>query len=363
MKYKISEIFDLSQKTNNSSFTKEFVEKHKGTIPVYSASKEENIAGYGFIQDNIEGVKYFENCLTFNFDGAVGNIFYRQGKFSLSEKVIPLIPNEKFKICNLIYLKYAVENEIKNNGFCYTDKAGKTKIADILVYIPTLENEDFDLVKQEQMVNKFVFLDEVKKKIEEYKLQIDSIKLIIQEQNKTSDIKLSQLFTIKKGDSKYTKEYINKNKGNYPVYSSQTTSEGIIGSINTYDYDCKCITWTTDGTYVGTTFLRKGKFSMTTHCGGLLLKEEYKNTISLEYVNYLLNNTLSFYKVGEGSNKRLGATLIKDITIKIPVLDNGEFDIKKQIEIAEKYRKIEEIKANIKNELDKISNVKIDFGI
>jgi len=177
------------------------------------------------------------------------------------------------------------------------------------------------------------------------------------------DIKLSQLFTIKKGDSKYTKEYINQNKGDYPVYSSQTTNDGVIGSINSYDYDCKCITWTTDGTYVGTTFLRNGKFSMTTHCGGLLLKEEYKSTISLEYVNYLLNNTLSFYKVGEGSNKRLGATLIRDITIKIPVFDNGEFDIKKQIEIAEKYRKIEEIKTNIKNELDKISNVKIDFGI
>ena len=31
--------------------------------------------------------------------------------------------------------------------------------------------------------------------------------------------------------------------------------------------------------------------------------------------------------------------------------------------MTEKYRKIEEIKANIKNELDKISNVKIDFGI
>ena len=30
MKYKISEIFDLSQKTNNSSFTKEFVEKQRG---------------------------------------------------------------------------------------------------------------------------------------------------------------------------------------------------------------------------------------------------------------------------------------------------------------------------------------------
>ena len=39
-----------------------------------------------------------------------------------------------------------------------------------------------------------------------------------------------------------------------------------------------------DGTYVGTTFLRNGKFSMTTHCGGLLLKEEYKSTISHNFI-------------------------------------------------------------------------------
>ena len=88
------------------------------------------------------------------------------------------------------------------------------------------------------------------------------------------------------------------------------------------------------------------------------------NKIFLWYMSIILiNNVLPFYAVGTNEYKRLGVEIIKDITIKIPVLDNGEFDIKKQIEIAEKYRKIEEIKANIKNELDKISNVKIDFGI
>ena len=235
----------------------------------------------------------------------------------------------------------------------------------LLTKIGLREKVELGIVEEEKPVNLTDFNGYLQSATDNFNNNQELINEINEENIITNyiDIKLSQLFTIKKGDSKYTKEYINKNKGNYPVYSSQTTNEGIIGSINTYDYDCKCITWTTDGTYVGTTFLREGKFSMTTHCGGLMLKEEYKSTISLEYVNYLLNNTLSFYKVGEGSNKRLGATLIRDITIKIPVLDNGELDIKKQIEIAEKYRKIEEIKANIKNELDKISNVKIDFGI
>jgi hypothetical protein len=43
----ISNIFDLEQTTNKSYFTKEFVNKNKGSIPVYSASKNPNIISYG----------------------------------------------------------------------------------------------------------------------------------------------------------------------------------------------------------------------------------------------------------------------------------------------------------------------------
>jgi hypothetical protein len=102
---------------------------------------------------------------------------------------------------------------------------------------------------------------------------------------------------------------------------------------------------------------------MTTHCGGLFLKPEYKGKISLEYLYSILNNTLPLYKEGEGSNKRLGAKRIAEIRIKIPVTATGEFDLQKQKELAEKYRKIEEIKKNIKAELEKIENIKVDISI
>ena len=101
-----------------SKFTKTFIDKNKGTIPVYSASKFPENVDYGYVKDNLKGVKYFENSLTWNIDGSIGKVYYRQGKFSLSEKVIPLIIQEELKKnLDLIYLKYAIEMEFSKHYF------------------------------------------------------------------------------------------------------------------------------------------------------------------------------------------------------------------------------------------------------
>ena len=42
----------------------------------------------------------------------------------------------------------------------------------------------------------------------------------------------------------------------FPVYSSQTTNQGIFGFLNTYDFDGEYVTWTTDGANAGTVFYR-----------------------------------------------------------------------------------------------------------
>ena len=116
-------------------------------------------------------------------------------------------------------------------------------------------------------------------------------------------IPLKQIFTTEKGKSKYTKRYFLDNSGKYPVFSSQTTGGGIIGYINSYDYDKECLTWTTDGIHAGTVFYRNGKFSMTTHCGALFLRKGVKD-VDLNYVAYALSLVLKDYAVGEG-NKRV----------------------------------------------------------
>lgn len=55
----------------------------------------------------------------------------------------------------------------------------------------------------------------------------------------------------------------------YPVYSSQTSNNGIMGYLDDYMFDGEYITWTTDGANAGTVFYRKGKFNCTNVCGTL----------------------------------------------------------------------------------------------
>ena len=75
--------------------------------------------------------------------------------------------------------------------------------------------------------------------------------------------------------------------------------------------------------------------------------------------------------IGEGSsggalalgvgNKRVTSTVIKDVTVKIPVSKDGEFDIVKQREMAEEILNITNIINKIKNELESVTNINLKF--
>ena len=74
---------------------------------------------------------------------------------------------------------------------------------------------------------------------------------------------------------------IGTNSGNYPVYSSQTENEGIMGYLNTYDFEGEYVTWTTDGANAGTVFYRKGKFNCTNVCWHNSTKELGFNRVEI----------------------------------------------------------------------------------
>ncbi|MDW2974681.1 MAG: restriction endonuclease subunit S [Alphaproteobacteria bacterium] len=81
--------------------------------------------------------------------------------------------------------------------------------------------------------------------------------------------KLKTNFTYEKGKNAalYTKEYVGLHKGNYPVYSGQTENNGIMGTIDTFDYDLdECVFSTTVGAKVMTPMYLSGKFSLSQNC-------------------------------------------------------------------------------------------------
>ena len=198
--------------------------------------------------------------------------------------------------------------------------------------------------------------------INEIEISNEKIKKIEEEISKVNFVekKVTDILDIYLGEAKYTKEYINDNKGLFPVYSAQTLNNGEIGKINSYDWDVEGLTWSVDGSYPGMVFYRKGKFSMTCHCGLLLIKEEFKPKIDYKFLLYLLNIHFPNYIQGQG-NKRLKKTHIEQDTekIKIPINKEGEFNLFQMKEISYKYETNEEIKKNLKDNYLKL----LEYGI
>ena len=85
----------------------------------------------------------------------------------------------------------------------------------------------------------------------------------------------------------YTKEYLADNFGVIPVYSGQTSNNGIMGFVPNYDYNTEiALLVTTVGAKAMTVNKIEGKFSLSQNCALLLNKS---NQTDLKYFYYLLN--------------------------------------------------------------------------
>lgn len=99
----------------------------------------------------------------------------------------------------------------------------------------------------------------------------------------------------------------------YPVYSSQTKDNGLMGYYSDYLYE-DAITWTTDGANAGTVNFRDGKFYCTNVCGVLLSDKIETSKVIAEALNNVAKRYVSY--VG---NPKLMNNVMADIRIAVPI--------------------------------------------
>lgn len=131
-------------------------------------------------------------------------------------------------------------------------------------------------------------------------------------------IKVKKLFHIGRG--RVISKLELKENG-YPVYSSQTKNNGILGYIETYDFDKSQITWTTDGANAGTVFLREGKYNCTNVCGTLLPKKENEK---LKFIEFALKFITPYYKRADINGFKIMNNEMAEIPIIYPPLEEQE---------------------------------------
>jgi type I restriction-modification system DNA methylase subunit len=160
---------DYFKLTRGKRITKSTINLHKGSVPVYSSSKDENSV-MGFIDKDFlieENLMYCtEKSILFNLDGSVGYCFIRDAKeFSFIDVVASITP--QVSCINLDYLKMQLEKEILKTGANYRTKLYFNKIAsyDIGIKIPVNSNGSFNIKKQKEIAGKYQKIINIKQSI------------------------------------------------------------------------------------------------------------------------------------------------------------------------------------------------------
>ncbi len=171
----------------------------------------------------------------------------------------------------------------------------------------------------------------------------------------------NEILEWEKGKSKFTKEYMRAHSGPYPVYTADTLGSWTSGiDIDSYMWEGECIRLTTNGEYAGTfSYIPGGKYSMNGDAGRIWIKDEYKDTIDLQYILCTLLDIRR--QMGFKWVKKPRQSDVFALKIPIPIKDNGDFDKEQQQLVAQQYNYIEEFKQNMKDQLNNMLEVMVQL--
>ena len=124
---------------------------------------------------------------------------------------------------------------------------------------------------------------------------------------------VEQISTVGRGRVISHKEIARSRNPQYPVYSSQTSNGGVMGYLDTFEFEGEYITWTTDGANAGTVFSRNGRFNCTNVCGTIKLKSD--NHL---FVSKVLGKIAPRHVSRQLGNPKLMNDVMKRIQIPLP---------------------------------------------
>ena len=153
--------------------------------------------------------------------------------------------------------------------------------------------------------------------IEDLKKLKSAISLKMLHSDSWEQFKIQDIASIGRGRVISSVEISQQENPLYPVYSSQTSNDGIMGYLDDYMFEGEYISWTTDGANAGTVFYRNGKFNCTNVCGLLKLKKGFDT----HFVSLVLAEATRRYVSTNLANPKLMNNTMGNIQICLPKLE------------------------------------------
>lgn len=331
----------------------------KAKIPAYSANVFEP---FGMVESsNIENFK--NPYVLWGIDGNFDLTYMPKGvKFASTDHCGTI--EIKDRDINPEYLLYALNLKKHEYGFDRGLRSNLVNVKRVKIPMPVKNGGGFDYQTQEVLVDRLRAFHNIQNQVDLLKEKIDETNVVLNNQYENKEFTLAEFFEEPiRGNSKYTKKYGHNHLGDFPVYSASNNAP--LTYIDTYDYDGEYLTWATNG-FGGYIKLIEGKFSINADRGILIPKEDAD--IDINYVKWVLQPRLRELAKGrlgdKGKNEftKVNLSMIKEVKIPIPIRSNGEIDLNKQNEIADKYIYLADLKNELARKLEALSDIQISLG-
>ena len=175
---------------------------------------------------------------------------------------------------------------------------GQDGLSKVCLNIPSIQ-------EQEKIAKLFECIDTriatQNKIIEDLKKLKSAISLKMLHSDSWEQFKIQDIASIGRGRVISSVEISQQENPLYPVYSSQTSNDGIMGYLDDFMFEGEYISWTTDGANAGTVFYRNGKFNCTNVCGLLKLKKGF----DAHFVSLVLAEATRMYVSTNLANPKL----------------------------------------------------------
>ena len=215
---------------------------------------------------------------------------------------------------HFVYCLFQTINWLRYNEASGVPSLSKDTIEKIKVHIPQIE--------EQQKISLLLFLLDERiatqsKIIEDLKKLKSAISKKLLCNDKWTTYKIQDIAEIGRGRVISSVEIDRQKHPLYPVYSSQTSNDGIMGYLDNYMFDGEYITWTTDGANAGTVFYRKGKFNCTNVCGTLKIQPKF----DCYFVSLVLQQATQKYVSSNLANPKLMNNTMASIKIRMPNIE------------------------------------------
>jgi hypothetical protein len=165
-----------------------------------------------------------------------------------------------------------------------------------------------------------------------------------------TEVPIGLLFRAVNGRAKFIKDYLDRHRGEHPVYSASLRKP--FGYVDEFEYEGRYLTWVMNG-YGGRVQEVSGRFSANRDRGVFLPQDGIK-TPDLTYLRFAMEPQLMAAAVGRRVDGRLNEyTKIypesaAEVSIQLPLNSTGEWDYEKMSGLGEKLRRIETAQAEVR---------------